>query len=89
MGPAAGRGSRGWSGATFRAADESRFIGERKPMSKADPGSENFGDFVTGSLPALLRFGHVLTGDPCRCKPLPTGHAAGTRRHEIQGATPC
>jgi RNA polymerase sigma-70 factor (sigma-E family) len=27
-------------------------------------GGECFGDFVAGALPALLRFGHVLTGSP-------------------------
>lgn len=32
-------------------------------MSQSDPGDTNFGEFVTGSLPALLRFGHVLTGN--------------------------
>jgi RNA polymerase sigma-70 factor (sigma-E family) len=33
-------------------------------VRQADPGGENFGEFVAESLPALLRFGHVLTGDP-------------------------
>jgi RNA polymerase sigma-70 factor (sigma-E family) len=28
------------------------------------PGSETFGDFVAAALPGLLRFGHVLTGNP-------------------------
>jgi DNA-directed RNA polymerase specialized sigma24 family protein len=32
-------------------------------VSQSDPGDKNFGEFVTGSLPALLRFGHVLTGN--------------------------
>jgi RNA polymerase sigma-70 factor (sigma-E family) len=29
-----------------------------------EPLGQNFGDFVTEALPALLRFGHVLTGSP-------------------------
>ena len=33
-------------------------------MPEPDLGAENFGEFVAGSLPALLRFGHVLTGNP-------------------------
>lgn len=33
-------------------------------MPETDLGGESFGDFVAGSLPALLRFGHVLTGSP-------------------------
>ncbi len=30
----------------------------------SEPAGEKFGDFVTAALPALLRFGHVLTGSP-------------------------
>lgn len=33
-------------------------------MPRPDAGGDNFTDFATGSLPALLRFGHVLTGSP-------------------------
>lgn len=33
-------------------------------MPKAEHGGDSFGDFVTDALPALLRFGHVLTGSP-------------------------
>lgn len=33
-------------------------------MPGTDSGGDTFGDFVAGSLPALLRFGHVLTGNP-------------------------
>lgn len=33
-------------------------------MPEADCGGEFFDEFVAGSLPALLRFGHVLTGSP-------------------------
>jgi RNA polymerase sigma-70 factor (sigma-E family) len=33
-------------------------------VPKNDPGGANFSEFVAQSLPALLRFGHVLTGDP-------------------------
>jgi RNA polymerase sigma-70 factor (sigma-E family) len=29
-----------------------------------EPPGQSFGDFVTEALPALLRFGHVLTGNP-------------------------
>jgi RNA polymerase sigma-70 factor (sigma-E family) len=30
----------------------------------SDQARESFGEFVAAALPALLRFGHVLTGDP-------------------------
>jgi RNA polymerase sigma-70 factor (sigma-E family) len=33
-------------------------------VAENDPGGANFAEFVAQSLPALLRFGHVLTGDP-------------------------
>jgi RNA polymerase sigma-70 factor (sigma-E family) len=33
-------------------------------VPETDLGGEGFGDFVAGALPALLRFGHVLTGSP-------------------------
>ena len=33
-------------------------------MPEPDVGGEDFAEFVAGSLPALLRFGHVLTGSP-------------------------
>jgi RNA polymerase sigma-70 factor (sigma-E family) len=33
-------------------------------VPEADCGGEFFDEFVAGSLPALLRFGHVLTGSP-------------------------
>ncbi len=33
-------------------------------MPETDRGGEAFAEFVAGSLPALLRFGHVLTGSP-------------------------
>src|ERR1700722_8137482 len=33
-------------------------------MPQAEHGGDCFGDFVTAALPALLRFGHVLTGSP-------------------------
>lgn len=33
-------------------------------MPGTDAGGDSFADFVAGSLPALLRFGHVLTGSP-------------------------
>ena len=33
-------------------------------MTGTDAGGDSFADFAAGSLPALLRFGHVLTGSP-------------------------
>jgi len=30
----------------------------------SDVGSDSFGEFVAAALPGLLRFGHMLTGDP-------------------------
>ena len=33
-------------------------------MPGSDQSRESFGEFVAAALPALLRFGHVLTGDP-------------------------
>ena len=33
-------------------------------MPRPETDRDSFGDFVTASLPALLRFGHVLTGRP-------------------------
>ena len=33
-------------------------------MPETDAGGGDFAEFVAGSLPALLRFGHVLTGSP-------------------------
>jgi RNA polymerase sigma-70 factor (sigma-E family) len=30
----------------------------------SDQSTESFGEFVAAALPSLLRFGHVLTGDP-------------------------
>jgi RNA polymerase sigma-70 factor (sigma-E family) len=33
-------------------------------VPETDSGGETFGEFVAGALPALLRFGHVLTGSP-------------------------
>jgi RNA polymerase sigma-70 factor (sigma-E family) len=33
-------------------------------VPETDTGGEDFAEFVAGSLPALLRFGHVLTGSP-------------------------
>jgi RNA polymerase sigma-70 factor (sigma-E family) len=35
-----------------------------EPVTNSDPTAASFGDFVAGALPGLLRFGHVLTGDP-------------------------
>src|SRR6266851_5343675 len=33
-------------------------------MVDSGPVTDSFGDFVAAALPGLLRFGHVLTGDP-------------------------
>ena len=33
-------------------------------MPRPEPDRDSFGDFVAAALPALLRFGHVLTGRP-------------------------
>jgi RNA polymerase sigma-70 factor (sigma-E family) len=33
-------------------------------LAGSDLGNESFGEFVAEALPGLLRFGHVLTGDP-------------------------
>ena len=33
-------------------------------MPEPDTGSRSFEEFTAGALPALLRFGHVLTGSP-------------------------
>ena len=33
-------------------------------MVGSDVGSDSFGEFVAAALPGLLRFGHMLTGDP-------------------------
>ena len=33
-------------------------------MPEPDAGRESFEKFAVGALPALLRFGHVLTGSP-------------------------
>lgn len=33
-------------------------------MVGSDLGSDSFGEFVAAALPGLLRFGHMLTGDP-------------------------
>jgi RNA polymerase sigma-70 factor (sigma-E family) len=35
-----------------------------------EPASDSFGDFVSAALPALLRFGHVLTGSPAEAEDL-------------------
>lgn len=42
-------------------------------MPETDAGGEDFAEFVAGSLPALLRFGPVLTGSLGRT----TCHAFG------------
>ena len=33
-------------------------------MADSDLGCDSFGEFVAAALPGLLRFGHMLTGDP-------------------------
>jgi RNA polymerase sigma-70 factor (sigma-E family) len=44
-------------------------------------GRESFGEFVTGALPAMLRFGHVLTGDPREAEDLVQEALARSLRH--------
>lgn len=41
-------------------------MGEKrgKTVPEPDPADRDFGEFIAGALPALLRFGHVLTGSP-------------------------
>lgn len=39
-------------------------------MPATDPGGTCFDDFLAKSLPALLRFGHVLTGSPAEAEDL-------------------
>ena len=39
-------------------------------MPAADQARDSFGDFVAAALPGLLRFGHVLTGDPRKAEDL-------------------
>jgi RNA polymerase sigma-70 factor (sigma-E family) len=39
-------------------------------VPETNPARESFGDFVAAALPGLLRFGHVLTGDPRKAEDL-------------------
>jgi hypothetical protein len=39
-------------------------MGRGAAVPEPDAGGEDFAEFVAGSLSALLRFGHVLTGSP-------------------------
>ncbi|HEY7147012.1 MAG TPA: SigE family RNA polymerase sigma factor [Streptosporangiaceae bacterium] len=56
-------------------------------MPETDPGGETFSEFVAGSLPALLRFGHVLTGDPLEAEELvQDALARSLRRWRRKGA---
>jgi len=45
-----------------------------------DQARDGFGDFVTAALPSLLRFGHVLTGDPRKAEDLVQEALARTLR---------
>jgi DNA-directed RNA polymerase specialized sigma24 family protein len=45
-----------------------------------DQGRDSFGDFVAAALPGLLRFGHVLTGDPRKAEDLVQEALARTLR---------
>jgi hypothetical protein len=50
-------------------------MGEGAAVPESDVGGEDFTEFVVGSLPALLRFGHVLTGSPQEAEDLVPGSA--------------
>jgi RNA polymerase sigma-70 factor (sigma-E family) len=39
-------------------------------LPETNPARESFGEFVAVALPGLLRFGHVLTGDPKQAEDL-------------------
>ena len=39
-------------------------------MAEPDAGRKSFEEFAAGALPALLRFGHVLTGSPAEAEDL-------------------
>jgi len=45
-----------------------------------DQARDSFGDFVAAALPGLLRFGHVLTGDPRKAEDLVQEALARTLR---------
>jgi RNA polymerase sigma-70 factor (sigma-E family) len=45
-----------------------------------DQARDGFGEFVTAALPSLLRFGHVLTGDPRKAEDLVQEALARTLR---------
>jgi RNA polymerase sigma-70 factor (sigma-E family) len=45
-----------------------------------DQAGDSFGDFVAAALPGLLRFGHVLTGDPRKAEDLVQEALARTLR---------
>ncbi len=49
-------------------------------MPATDQGRDSFGDFVAAALPGLLRFGHVLTGDPRKAEDLVQEALARTLR---------
>src|SRR5215469_15891249 len=49
------------TGSTFRGAGESRYW-RGADVPETDAGAADFAEFVDESLPALLRFGYVLTG---------------------------
>ncbi len=49
-------------------------------MPETRPASDSFGEFAAAALPALLRFGHVLTGDPRQAEDLVQEALARTLR---------
>jgi RNA polymerase sigma-70 factor (sigma-E family) len=53
-------------------------VEDRVPAT--DLARESFGEFVAAALPGLLRFGHVLTGDPRRAEDLVQEALARTLR---------
>lgn len=54
-------------------------------MPQAEHGGDSFGDFVTAALPALLRFGHVLTGHPQEAEDLVQEALAKSMRRWCRG----
>jgi RNA polymerase sigma-70 factor (sigma-E family) len=49
-------------------------------MPATDQARDSFGEFVAAALPGLLRFGHVLTGDPRKAEDLVQEALARTLR---------
>src|SRR6266700_3806496 len=56
-------------------------------LTGSDLGSDSFGEFVAAALPGLLRFGHLLTGDPREAEDHPLA-AVGRPRAARHAARP-